>query len=206
MVIYTNMNLEFILGICIGDSHISKIYGRSKTHFISWEHSEKQYDYAIWKAKQLGISYGVYERSRLDIRTKNIYKSVIIYSKQIDFKNYRELFYPEGKKEISLDVLLKLKEQDIAIWFCDDGNLYYNGNNCHLTLATDKYRDKNELIINYFKERWGLNFKKTQTRIRLTSNIEVKKFETMFKDYYPPMMEYKTLEFNKKKYYERKKI
>ena len=78
----------------------------------------------------------------------------------------------------------------------DDGNLYYNGNNCHLNLAVHSFNS--DIIIDYFKNKWELNFKKNGKSIRLTSVKEVKKFESYFSSFYHESMNYKKLEYAKK--------
>jgi len=189
------MNKELIIGTLLGDAYIPKLYGRSKSYSIGWQHSLKQEEYALWKADKAKVPYSIYKRERLDKRTNKVYKSITIYSTGTNFKYYRKLFYPKGIKVISKNILSKLTPLSIAIWFCDDGNLYYNGNNCHLTLGVDCFNS--DVIIKYFKERWNLNFKKCQARIRLTSVKEVNKFEYLFRDFYPYMMGYKTLAHQK---------
>lgn len=194
----------------MGDASIGKIYNKSKTLRISWEHCRKQEEYAIWKAKKMGIEYSIYRRDRLDKRTGKIYESTTVYSTGIDFSFYRNLFYPNGKKITTQDILGGLTPASIAVWYCDDGNMYYNRKNCHLTIAIHKFSDKNE-IISYFKKKWDLNFKQNSGSIRLTSCEQVKKFEKIFKRFYPKCMDYKTLDFQKEKYnnnlsYERKKF
>jgi len=190
---------EIILGSLLGDGCIPKRTGRAKSFTLSWEHSLKQEEYAIWKAEKSKIEYNIYKRSRLDKRTNKTYHSITVYSTGIDFKEFRNLIYPLGIKIAPKKVLDMLTPLSIAVWFCDDGSMYYNGNNCHLSLGINYFKNKKE-IIDYFKKRWGLNFKLSCGAIRLTSIKEVDKFERLFSKYYPPMMEYKKLSFNKKKY------
>lgn len=83
----------------------------------------------------------------------------------------------------------------------DDGNLYYNGNICHLTLSVNGFDEESvDRIINYFQNKFGILFKKIGRAIRLTSVRQVELFESFFKEYYHKSMNYKTLQFNKNKY------
>jgi len=184
----------------LGDAYISKLYGRAKSYSVRWEHSIEQEDYAEWKAKKALKNFSKSLRSRLDKRTKKIYHSVVFYSIKDDYKKYRELFYKD-KKIVTEALLLKLKPLAIAVWFMDDGNLYYNGNICHLTLSVNGFDEESKgRIIDYFKKTYDINFKRSQNAIRLTSIKEVKKFESIFKKYYHNTMMHKTLEYQKLKY------
>ena len=87
------------------------------------------------------------------------------------------------------------------IWFMDDGNLYYNGNSCHLTLSINGFSEESmNRIIEYFRVKYNILFKKAGKAIRLTSIKQVELFERYFKQYYHNSMKYKTLQFKKEEY------
>lgn len=145
-------------------------------------------------------NFSIYKRYRLDNRTNNTYNSITCYSTKDDYQYYRELFYNESK-QVSQEVLDLLEPLGIAVWFMDDGNLYYNGNICHLTLSVNGFDDESvNRIINYFKNNYNIIFKKTGKAIRITSVKQVELFESFFKKYYHDSMNYKTLEFSKNKH------
>lgn len=195
------MKEQILLGTLLGDATIGKLTGRSKSYKISWEHSQQQKQYALWKAENSLDNYSIYERNRLDNRTNNIYHSIIVYSRKDDYLAYRQLFYPYGIKEISNLILGMLTPLAIAVWFMDDGSLYYNGNICHLTLSVDGFNEQSKFnIINYFKDKYDINFKLHQKAIRLTSMREVQKFELNFAHLYHESMNYKKLFYAKQKY------
>lgn len=195
------MKEQIILGTLLGDAFIGKLQARSKSYSIKWEHSKKQKEYAIWKAKSCLDNYSFCERSRLDNRTNKTYHSIICYSRVDDYKDYRELFYPNGVKEVSDLILSMLTPLAIAVWFMDDGNLYYNGNNCHLTLSVNGFDDNSKnRIIKYFKDKYDINFKINQKAIRITSVKEVEKFELHFASLYHESMNYKKLFYTKQKH------
>lgn len=199
------MEKQIILGTLLGDATIGKLQGRRKTHVISWEHSKDQKEYALWKAEKSLNNYSVYERDRLDNRTNNTYSSVTIYSRVDNYSKYRELFYPFGTKEVSNLILEMLSPLAIAVWFMDDGNLYYNGNNCHLTLSINGFNEQSKNnIINYFKNKYDINFKLHRKAIRLTSVKEVQKFESHFAHLYHDSMNYKKLNYAKSKHKNKK--
>ena len=196
----THMKEQILLGTLLGDATIPKLINRRKSYEIRWEHCLKQKEYAIWKAEQSLSNSSIYERKRFDSRTKKYYESITCYSIKNDYLIYRNLFYND-KKIVTKEILEKLEPLGIAVWFMDDGSLYYNGNNCHLNLAVNSFSDDEiDLIINYFKHKFDITFKKTKKQIRLTSVREVIKFECHFKDFYHSTMNYKTLEYQKLKH------
>jgi len=186
----TEFQEQIILGTLLGDATISKL-SKTNTCRISWEHSLKQENYALWKAKNSLINFSIYKRSRLDTRTNNIYNSIICYSIKDNYKYYKELFY-KNNKEITEEILNKLKPLAIAVWYMDDGNIYYNSNNCHLNLAVNSFENK-QLIINWFKNNYDLNFKISGKSIRLTSKKECEKFMNIVEQYIHEDLKYKTL-------------
>lgn len=200
------MKNNILLGTLLGDACIGKLYGKQKTYKISWEHSLKQKQYALWKAEKSLNNFSFYERKRFDKRTNKIYSSITIYSRKDDYKYFRELFYNNNSKTVSNKILNKLTPLSIAVWFMDDGSLYYNGNNCHLTISTNCF-DKNSVqnIINYFKKTYNINFKKHQKAIRITSVKEVEKFEQHFSNFYHESMNYKKLKNAKQKHRNKRK-
>jgi len=195
------VNEQIILGGLLGDAYIPKIEdGSNHRYCICWQHSHKQKDYAIWKAEQcFGVdNFSIYQYKRYDVRTDQIYSNVTIRNSTIDYIEYRKMFYPEGTKIVNSIILKKLSKLAIAVWFCDDGNIYYNGHNCHLSLSINGFTEvERSLVIDYFKEYWNLNFKPHGKAIRLTSLSEVSKFYNLFGDFIPESMIYKTLNYAK---------
>lgn len=202
------MKKQILLGTLLGDAYIRDLYGRAKTYKIGWEHCIMQEPYAIWKAKNSLDNYSIYKRERFDKRTEKFYKSIICKSIKDDYKQYRELFYVDGVKQITDNILLELNDLAIAVWFMDDGNLYYNGNICHLTISTNSFNNESiTKILEFFKFKYNLDFKLLNNNaIRLTSVKQVLLFESFFKNYYHVSMLYKTLDYNKEKYMIKKKL
>lgn len=194
------MKEQILLGTLLGDAYIGKLQGRSKTYSIGWEHCLEQEEYALWKAESSLDNFSFSRRSRLDNRTNRIYNSIVFYSTKDNYQYYRELFYFENK-EVNDEILNKLEPLGIAVWFMDDGNLYYNGNICHLTLSVNGFNEESiNRIINYFQDKYNIIFKKSGKAIRLTSVRQIELFESFFKEYYHETMNYKTLQFNKNKH------
>jgi hypothetical protein len=194
------MREQILLGTLLGDGYIGKLQNRSKSYSIVWEHSLEQSQYAIWKAENSLPNYSVYKRERFDSRTNSIYKSIRCYSRVEDYKEYRDLFYQESK-EVCQEILDKLKPLGVAVWFMDDGNLYYNGNCCHLNLAVNGFNQESvDRIVAHFKYKYGIIFKKSGKALRLTSVKQIEIWDSIFSQYYHESMLYKTLKFQKNKY------
>ena len=187
------MKNQILLGSLLGDAFIGKLSSRAKSYSIKWEHSLEQEEYALWKAENSLDNYSVYKRERLDKRTNKLYKSIVCSSTKDDYKYYRELFYKD-KKEVSLKILNELNSLGITIWYLDDGNIYYNGNNCHLTLAVNGFSNfSKDLIIQWFKDNYDINFKLTGKAIRLTSKKDCLKFMKIIEPNIIESMKYKLL-------------
>lgn len=192
------MKEQILLGTLLGDGGVYR-YGRNKTYSIRWQHSLKQEEYAIWKAENSLDNYSVYRGSKFDKRTNKVYTFITCYSIVDDYSYYRSLFYKD-KKEVNQNVLNKLQPLGLAVWYLDDGNMYYNGNNCHITLSVNGFNENSkDLIISYFK-KYDLNFKKSQKAIRITSKKECEIFMNLVEKYIPNCMEYKKLSYQVNKY------
>lgn len=186
---------QVILGTLLGDASATRLYGRATSNGVTWEHGLKQKPYAIWKAKECGLKFYTYRRDRFDTRTNKTYKSFSVHlAKQRALNNYRSLFYKDGIKFISDEILNRINRRGIAIWYCDDGNLTMNKENNHLTLSVNCFTElEKERIIKFFKDRYGLNFKPSQKAIRLGNKKEIIRFMKLFGKYIPNCMRYKKI-------------
>ena len=102
-------------------------------------------------------------------------------------KYFRVLYkylYKNGKKTIPLKALNRLTPLSLAIWWMDDGCLYAKKrhNKIHaweLYLNTYLSDEENQVIINYFQQKWGivwkLNHDKGRSRLRCSTK-EGRKF------------------------------
>lgn len=194
------MNEDVILGTLLGDAWIQRQVRKNKiktdnyNYIFAFEQSTRAF--VEWKAKLIGLPFTIKERDRFDKRTLKLYHTVHCHlslnKKQKEF--YYNLFYTP-KKEVSIEILNKLTNLSVAIWFLDDGNIYYNGNNCHLTLSVNGFsKESKNCIIGWFQEKYNITFKFSQKAIRITSKRECLKFMQIIKDYIPECMKHKKLE------------
>jgi len=185
------MNKSLIYGTLLGDSWIYK----NKRGSYTFGFSQVNKEYAKWKANLLGYEYRSYDITRFDKRTGKYYTNLTCHIK-IPVEEKKELYslFYIPKKIVTKEILNQLDEEGIAMWYMDDGNMYYNGNNCHLSIAVNGFTiSERMLIINYFNKKFGLNFKISGKAIRLVSKKECEKFMKIVEEYIPESMSYKKL-------------
>lgn len=194
------MNKQIILGTLLGDAWIQKVNYRKNSYIFAYQQSIKEY--AEWKALEIGLPFSIKTYQRYDKRTKKEYNIThvhLVLNSEIKQELYN-LFYTD-KKQVSQEVLDQLDDEAVCIWFLDDGNMYYNGNNCHINMAINGFNDESkERIIVWFKEKYNLNFKRTGKSIRITSKRECKIFMDIVEKYIPECMKYKKLSEAEKKH------
>lgn len=193
-----------ILGTLLGDAWIQKIIRKDrKIPQYSLNFSQSNKEYAIWKANLINIPYTCKDLARFDKRTNKTYYCSQIYFKLDKYSKenlYNRFYFP--KKEVTLNVLNSLDDLSVCIWYLDDGSMYYNGNNCHLTLCINGFNDNSrQLIVDWFQSKYNINFKIQKNKaIRVTSKKECEKFMNIVEKYIPVCMEYKKLNFVMEKY------
>lgn len=186
------INKSLIYGTLLGDA---SIYRHPIKNFYTFRFSQANKTYAIWKADLLGFPYKHYTYIRYDNRTKKNYTITIVQMKIPieERKRIYSLFYTP-KKKVNKEILEALEEQGITLWYLDDGNVYYNGNNCHITLAINGFStEEGNMIIKWFKDKYNLNFKYNSKAIRLTSKKDCLQFMNIVEKYIPECMSYKIL-------------
>ena len=176
---------NMLLGAILGDGHLSKTGDGLILHCAA------QKDYLEWKLKLL-IKCGV---NCSDIHYKNnsgfpAYLFRIRTSKWGKF--LRRYMYKDGYKNIyNRKILNRLSAIHIAIWYMDDGGLSQkksNGIVCanDLMLNTHTTKENNQVIIDYFKEKWDIAFTQVKNRghYRLRCGTrEARKFLNIVREY-----------------------
>lgn len=194
------MNIQVLKGSLLGDMWIQKYKNRKNCYSICYEQSE--FLYSKWKADMCGIPYTLTKNKRLDKRTNKEYYRYYVYLR-LNNKD-KELLYNKfytPKKEVTSELLNSLSPLAISIWFMDDGNIYYNGDCCHLTLSVDGFNDESkDNIIEYFNNEHGIKFKKIGKAIRVTSVREAKLFMEIVEKFIPKCMKRKTLKYQYEKH------
>lgn len=153
----TKKERDLIVAMAIGDGHVDK------NGTITVFHSEKQKDYVEYK---FNLVKNLCTTNQLVPKESNGTKQYGFRIRASKFtKTLRKVLYPNGTKTISRKILNRLNPQGLAIWWMDDGscsNIAYEPTNkprtSISTLSTCVSREENQVIIDYFLEKYGVKF------------------------------------------------
>ena len=157
----TKESRNLLIALLLGDGTISN------NNIFKLSHCEKQRDYLEWKIEQLknaGLrNNGLKEY--ISVKGYNIGKKV--YYTQLNIipfiKVLRRVFYKPYKKLGNRKLLNRLDAKGIAIWYMDDGHINYRKTNgkvhgFYIKIATCIPKEELQIIIDYFKEVWDIEF------------------------------------------------
>lgn len=157
----TKESRNLLIALLLGDGTISN------NNVFKLSHCEEQRDYLEWKIKQLkdaGLrNNGLKEY--ISARGFNINKKV--YYTQLSIipfiKVLRRVFYKPYKKIGNRKLLNRLDARGVAIWYMDDGHINYRKTNdkihgFYIKIATCLPKEELQIIIDYFKEVWNIEF------------------------------------------------
>lgn len=191
-----------LIGLAIGDGcirsekHPKWNYTQNSIRFI---HCEKQKEYIEYKAKKLHSIFGGRKPNIISFMN-NGYPAYKMMKTDKYFKIIHDLLYKDGHKTITRKCLDYLTEEAIAIWYMDDGNLAKKRRDgkihaYELYLNTFVSDEEHDVIIEYFRERWGVKFARVKNnsgyRLRC-GTIEARKFIKIVDKYVIDSMKYKT--------------
>jgi len=158
----TKESRNLLIALLLGDGTIQK------NHVFKLAHCEQQKDYLEWKIKQLKES-GIRNSGLKTYVSSNGYNvgKTVYYTKLniIPFiKVLRRVFYKPIKRIGNRKLLNRLDAKGIAIWYMDDGhiNIRKDKNSrpmgFYIKIATCLPKKELQIIIDYFKEVWNINF------------------------------------------------
>jgi hypothetical protein len=152
----TPIQREFIVGTLLGDGHIPR-----DSPCLRVCQCFEQEEYVRWKAELMGVwvrPTGVfYEMSYKTNRGKFIQVRFSTYTHS-EFSYYRNLFYPQGTKIVTKDILNLLSPFSVAIWFMDDGSKMTGKKGVRLHTASFTF-DENQIMSDWFAEKYGIESK-----------------------------------------------
>lgn len=167
-------------------------------------HSEKQKAYIEWKIKimdEFGIKNGglkVYKSTSGYNKGQNVL--AVRLSTNATIKALRRTVYTP-KKTITRRLLNWLNPLGLAIWYMDDGCINVNTSKQRssiqhtIKIATCVDEPTVEIIIEYFKEVWGIKFRKFKEKelysIASSAEEDCSKFIEIIKPYIIPEFLYK---------------
>lgn len=157
----TKESRNLLIGLLLGDGTISN------NNVFKLSHCEQQQDYLEWKIKQLN-NVGIRNNGlKWYISSKGFNVGKRVCYTQLNvlpfIKVLRRVFYKPYKKIGNRKLLNRLSAKEIAIWYMDDGHINYRKTNnkihgFYIKIATCLSKDELQVIIDYFKEVWNIEF------------------------------------------------
>lgn len=178
----TKKHRDLIIGLAIGD-------GALQGGVLKVLQCEKQKKYVEWKRDLLN-SYGI-KTTEIKEKNNNGFKAYYFRTLNYDFIRHIEKVLYCPRKKITRKLLNRLTPLTIAIWYMDDGGLSQKKQNgvVHandLMLNTGLQKEENQVIIDYFREVWDVNFTQVKNhnvyRLRCGTK-EARKFISIIKPY-----------------------
>jgi len=121
-----------LVGTMLGDGHLGLDSSGNQTNpNLQWSHGPKQVKYLKWKAEQFGPLFTHTEPHSYVKKDGNIGFHISSRCHPL-LKPYHDLFYfrPDSectkhihKKRITPEILDRVTDQALAIWWCDDGSM-----------------------------------------------------------------------------------
>lgn len=152
---------NIIVGSLLGDGSLA-LYGKSKNAYYREHGCTEQLNYRLWKVEQL---------SRLDFKFDKDSKTGKIHSPSNPlYTDLQKLFYKNNRKVVT-EENIKLLDHAIglACWYMDDSTLIIDSTkrkdgSIYLFPRVSLYslcfsKEENEIILNYLKNRFELDFK-----------------------------------------------
>jgi hypothetical protein len=152
---------KLLIALLLGDGTISN------NNVFKLSHSARQRDYLEWKIQQLNNNGIRHSELKSYFCTCGYNKGKEVDYVQLNIlpfiKLLRRVVYKEGKKTFSRKLLNRLDARGIAIWYMDDGHINIRkdkGRPCgfYIKLSTCEPKEEVQIMIEYFKEIWGIKF------------------------------------------------
>ena len=199
MCVNEKKDKSLLLAMCIGDGYLNTTSKYSTS--LKIVHCIKQKEYLEYKAQLVSKLLNVNVNVRLI--NNNSYEGIEFRKGHKYFRILKKWLYSNESKKITRKILNKLTLEGIAIWYMDDGSLYPKKRNgkiyaWELILSTYLTKEDNQIIIDYFKDVWDVQFHqvKSKGKYRLRMNTtNIRKFIPMIKPYMIPSMSYKIANF-----------
>lgn len=154
---------DLVLFMTLGDGTLNRQSG-----YLAIRHCDTQKDYIEWKRNLIKSNIKTTEPYFV---SNNGYGAWEIRTKSYKFiKTYRKFMYPNNVKNIAnRRILDKLNPLGLAIWYMDDGGLSQKKQNGvvvanELMINTHICKEDNQIIIDYFKEVWDINFSQVKNK------------------------------------------
>jgi hypothetical protein len=183
---------DMIVGSLMGDASIRQ---REKNSCFRFTHSIKQKRYAEFK-KKIVDNFNISEFREVKRRISDTFIHAIDFATQTHpiFNYYRNLFYKNGRKIITTEILNQLNPVSLAFWICDDGS--YDNTQGYVVLCTNAYSfEEHQLMKEFFNKKFGLNptigFRDGKYYFLRFKQDDTKKLINLVKPFIPESMKYK---------------
>ena len=157
----TKESRNLLIALLLGDGTISN------NNVFKLAHCIEQKDYLEWKIKKLNEAGLRNNGVKEYISSKGFNVGKTVCYTQINIipfiKVLRRVFYKPYKNIANRKLLNRLDTKGLAIWYMDDGHINYRktGNKIHgfyIKIATCLPKEDLQIIIDYFKEVWDIEF------------------------------------------------
>lgn len=173
---------QLVVGSLLGDAYLMST---TAGYCYRVNHGLTQYAYVDWK----------YEMLKEYVRTKPRKSGKCYFFRTIthpEFSHYRELFYPNGRKVVPVELLMnELTTFGLAVWMMDDGSA--DGRALRLNTQSFSY-EENILLSDLLRAKFGiiatLNRDRGYYRL-LVSTASMKRLTTLVRAHILPDMLYK---------------
>lgn len=159
---FTKESRNLLIAMLLGDGTISSNY------VYKLAHAESQKDYLEWKIKQLNDAGIRNNGLKSYIKTRGYNSGATVYYTQLNIipfiKVLRRIFYKPTKIVGNRKLLNRLDAKGIAIWYMDDGHINIRRDKdgrtmgFYIKIATCLPREEIQVVVDYFKEMWNINF------------------------------------------------
>ena len=158
----TKESRNLLIALLLGDGTICN------NNVFKLAHAEQQKDYLEWKIKQLNDAGIRNNGLKTYVKTCGYNTGVNVYYTQLNIipfiKVLRRIFYKPKKVLGNRKLLNRLDARGVAIWYMDDGHINIRKDKdgrpmgFYIKIATCLSKNELQIIIDYFKEVWDVNF------------------------------------------------
>lgn len=158
----TKESRNLLIALLLGDGTICN------NNVFKLAHAEQQKDYLEWKIKQLNDAGIRNNGLKTYVKTCGYNIGVNVYYTQLNIipfiKVLRRIFYKPKKVLGNRKLLNRLDAKGVAIWYMDDGHINIRKDKdgrpmgFYIKIATCLSKNELQIIIDYFKEVWDVNF------------------------------------------------
>lgn len=158
----TKESRNLLIALLLGDGTICN------NNVFKLAHAQQQKDYLEWKIKQLNNAGIKNNGLKTYVKTCGYNTGVNVYYTQLNIipfiKVLKRIFYKPKKVLGNRKLLNRLDARGVAIWYMDDGHINIRKDKdgrpmgFYIKIATCLPKNELQIIIDYFKEVWDVNF------------------------------------------------